>query len=525
MHTTVDKALFTSAQSQLLDRALIEKLGIQSKLLMAKAAYACFSKVENIARKKECASIKITVVVGAGNNAGDGLMIAALAKMANMDVSLIMLFEKEKLTEDASYMYQHAKSLSVPVFDIEALGWDALSDYLKGSDIIVDAIFGTGLNREVSGVCQRVIECINNTKRYTLSVDVPSGINATTGSFMGQAVHADMTVVLLCKKIGLYMSKAPSYTGELIFAPLVMDENYQKALAIAEMKPAAKLLTKEILFPIWAFNKHAQSISKIDKGHIGIIAGDKSMAGAAIMSSKAALTLGAGRVSLFTHPEHAALINTSYPEIMCYGVDDLDRYGQTIEQLDVLAVGPGMLRTNLWSQTMVAALKKYNKPMVVDAGALDLMADYLTDKNDIVITPHEGEAARILDCKSSEIQQNRLKAVCDLSDKLACHVLLKGKGTLVYDHQTKALSLCDKGAQVLATAGSGDVLTGMIAGIYGGCRSLIDAASIAVFLQGCASEYYVKEKGLFGFYALDILPFVSEVINNYLSQNKLNSAK
>ena len=473
---------------------------------MAKAAFACFEKIREFGPAER---EKITVVTGSGNNGGDGLMLAALFKMAGCQSRVIACTSPDHLSSDARDMYQYARAIDVDLCDIAAFqSTEDLQKEIQNADIVIDALIGTGLNRPLENPFSTVVEAINQYARYVVGIDIPSGINGNTGAREGLAINANMTVSLITKKIGLYTGDAPAHIGRLYFAPLV-----DSALFEQTIKPSAMLLNKKSLDVLVDKQGRQKSISKADKGHIGVIAGDKGMAGAAVMAAQAALVTGAGRVSLFTHPEHARLINVAYPEIMCYGVDTLTCYKDLFEKIELLVVGCGMRSKSRWSEQRIVESFALNKAMVVDAGALDLVSQLGKTENDVIITPHEGEAARLLTMSADKVHRNRLEALTRLNQKFHCHVLLKGKGTLIYDNDNAAVSLCPYGEKVLATAGSGDILSGMIAGLYGQLKGLSQAGKLAVILQGLASERCVQAQGYFGFTAMQLLPFVSEVLN------------
>ncbi|WP_119343015.1 NAD(P)H-hydrate dehydratase [Facilibium subflavum] len=495
----LEDGLFSAQQSQQIDQYLIQGIKIPSLSLMAKAAFACFCALEKQRPKH------VVIVTGMGNNAGDGFMVATLAHMAGIKTSIYSCVPLVKLAGDAAYMYHHAQSLGVQMYQVE----DSLTFHkdIAQADVIVDAIFGTGLNRDIEGVFKKAIEAINSHYRFVISVDIPSGICATTGRKFAIAVKANITVTFICQKMGLYSGVGPDYVGDIIFACLVdsgalsLNDRYQ---------PLAFLLTKNDLQHFLPLYKYHQSINKSDKGHVGIIAGDKGMAGAAIMAAKAALTVGAGRVTLFTHPAHAALINVKCPEVMCYGVDDLTDYQTLIEKLDVLAIGCGSVKGQPWSDKVIKKALTLDKISIVDAGALDYLTKGMV-RSARLITPHEGEAARLLHIAAPDVKNDRLKALQQLGDDYQVSVLLKGCGSLIYDQ--KNVYLCKAGDPILATAGSGDLLTGIIAGLCAQNKSLKKATLLAVLLQGIAAEDYVEAIGKYGFCATKLLPFVVDVLN------------
>ena len=496
---SIASQLFSAEQAHQIDQYLIHDKKISSLLLMAKAAYACFNEL------LKQAPTKITVVTAQGNNSGDGFMIASLAKMAGIDVTIFSAVPLKNFSSDSLYMLQYAQSLDINIIALND-DYHYFTTEIIQADIVVDAIFGIGLNRDIGGKFAKIIDIINCHSSFTLSVDVPSGICATTGQIRGSAIYADITVSFIAPKFGLYTGDAPNYTGEIIFAPLV-------DISLEEFTPLAKLLSIRDLPHYTQQISQQKTINKSHKGHVAIIGGDIGMCGAAIMSATAALTIGAGKVSLFTHPEHAHCSYINTPEIMCYGIEALAPYYPLLEKVDVIAIGCGMSKTLPWSNQIFKQIQSLDKPFIIDAGGLDFLeSDASILRNQVLITPHEGEAARLLNTTSNSVQNDRLAALKTLSEQYHAMVLLKGHGSLIMDNSNVFLSR--HGHHILATAGSGDVLTGLITGLYAQLKSLPEALKFAVLLQGLASEEYAKNQGAHGFSATKLLPEIIKVLNN-----------
>ncbi|WP_440681980.1 NAD(P)H-hydrate dehydratase [Cysteiniphilum halobium] len=500
-----ESELYTAEQSQIIDKLIINKLDVNSLDLMSKAAFACFAKVQ----KHDCK--RIVVVCGAGNNAGDGLMIAALCHMSGLSVDVYLCSASQALSKDSQYMLVHAQSIGVVVTKLDVVDESFVSS-ISLADIVIDAILGTGLNRDVEGLFAAVIDTINIHSKNTLSVDIPSGICATTGKVFKVAIVANKTVSFICKKIGLYTGAAPDYVGELIFAPLVDWENVQLEL---DEKPVARLLDKKDLPDYQYLLPRAKMINKSDKGHLAIIAGDEGMFGAAVMSAYAALKIGAGRVSLFTHPQNSSnALSAVHPEIMCHKLHSAEEFLKQADKFDVIAVGCGMSINQAWSKAVLPSILHINKPMVVDAGALDFLNDCIQCdfSSQRLITPHEGEASRLLGIEVEYIREHRVQITKSLAEKYGVSVLLKGCGSLLYSNGEMYLN--PYGTNILATAGSGDILTGVIAGLAAQLKCMQSSALFALLLQGVAAENYVAKHGTHGFMASMILNEIIEVIND-----------
>ena len=496
---SVASHLFSSEQAHQIDHYLIHNKKISGLLLMARAAYACFSEM------LKQAPTKIVVVTAQGNNSGDGFMIASLAKMAGIDVTIFSTTPLKNISPDSLSKLQYAQNLDIDIILLNDDYHDFKTEIIN-ADMAVDAIFGIGLNRDIIGQFAEIIHVINNHSRFTLSVDVPSGICATTGKIRGIAICAHKTVSFIVPKFGLYTGCAPNYTGELIFVPLV-------DIPLQKFQPLASCLERKHLPPYHLKITHQKTINKSNKGHVAIIAGDIGMSGAAIMAATAALTIGTGKVSLFTHPKHANFININAPEIMCYGADGLTPYQPLLEKVDIIAIGCGMSKSLAWSNQIFKQICTLEKAFIIDAGGLDFLKDNPSIfRNKLLITPHEGEAARLLKTTTNEIQNDRLAAIKALSKHYNAMILLKGYGSLMMDKGDILLS--KHGHNILATAGSGDLLTGIIAGLYAQLKSLSDALKFAVLLQGLAAEEYAKKYGVHGFCATKLLPEVIKILNN-----------
>ncbi|WP_440616870.1 NAD(P)H-hydrate dehydratase [Cysteiniphilum sp. 6C5] len=499
-----ESELYNAEQSQKIDQFIIGQLGVGSLDLMSKAAFACFAEIQKGNYKK------VAVVCGVGNNAGDGLMIAALCHMAGLSVEVFLCSAPESLSQDSQYMLKHAQSVGVVVTKLDVVN-ESFIISISQADVVVDAILGTGVNRNVEGLFASVINTMNNHSKNTLSVDVPSGICATTGKVFKVAIVANKTVSFICKKLGLYTAAAPDYVGEMVFAPLVDWGNFKFELA---EKSQAKLLDKKGLPDYLNLLPRAKTINKSDKGHVAMIAGDKGMFGAAVMSAYAALKVGAGRVSLFTHPQNNCdALSAAYPEIMCHKLHSAEAFLKQADQFDVIAAGCGMSINQPWSKNILPSILLVDKPMVIDAGALDFLkslkqCDFTFQR---LITPHEGEASRLLGIEVEYIREHRVQITKELAEKYNLSVLLKGCGSLLYSNNTMYLN--PYGANILATAGSGDIFTGVIAGLAAQIKCMQSSALFALLLQGVAAENHVAKHGMHGFVASMLLDEIVEVMN------------
>lgn len=458
--------LYRAEQVRELDRLAIEQHGIAGYELMTRAGRAAFRNLR--ARWPEARAV--TVCCGAGNNGGDGYVIARLAREAGLGVQLIALKAASDLTGDAA---RAARDW------IEGGGAvEPMDERLRG-DVIVDALLGTGLDRPAEGDWARMIEHINDSDRPVLAVDIPSGLSADTGMPLGPCVLADMTVTFIGNKRGLWTGQGARWCGRRLYEDLKTPPAiHQRVSADAELLSAA--LTDALMPP------RPPETHKGDLGHVLVIGGDHGMPGAAILAGQAALRAGSGLVSLATRAEHAIAAVTVQAELMAHAVEDLPGLDALIERADVLALGPGLGQSD-WSKAVWLRAMQSGRPLVVDADGLNLLAMQDLRARDWILTPHPGEAARLLGCVVDDVQADRFVAARALAERYAAVVVLKGHGSLVATPEGE-LAVCPYGNPAMATAGMGDALTGVIASLFGQGHSARDAARLGVLLHALAGD-------------------------------------
>ncbi len=477
--------LYTAAQVAELDRIAINHHNIPGLCLMERAGSAAFE----ILKSHWLQARRITVVCGIGNNAGDGYVLARLAHLAGYDVSVLQLGDVNKLKADALLAYQYMINVGL-----------LTQDSLKNSDVIVDAIFGTGLDREVSGKWREIIENINHCSCPVLSIDIPSGLDADTGNVLGAAVVADVCVTFIGFKQGLFTGSAPDFCGKIYFDDLkVPSEAYQKV----------KHSVNRIVYDASLFPKRLRTAHKGKFGHILIIGGDYGMIGAARLAAEAAARVGAGKVSVATRADHAALLSITRPEIMSHGIETVAELKSLLEQIDTIAIGPGLGQTE-WGRNLLNTLQNIEKPIVVDADALNLLAQKPMTLTNAIFTPHPGEAARLL---KNNMVTDRFKVVRSLTEQLAGVCVLKGAGTLVANE--KQISICTAGNPGMACGGMGDVLTGIIVGLLAQGFSNFEAAKLGVCLHAQAADHAAQENGERGLLPSDLFKWIQYYANNF----------
>jgi NAD(P)H-hydrate epimerase len=469
-------ALFTAAQVRAMDRHAIEGLGIPGLELMHRAGAAVFAAL----RQRWPDAKTLSVVCGPGNNGGDGYVIARLALAAGFDVRAYPVGSVERLRGDAATAFAEYREADGPVLSFIPPGFE-------GAEILVDALLGTGLDRDVAGEYAAVIEAINDFPGEVVAVDIPSGLNADTGAVMGSAVHADLTVSFIGLKQGLFTGAGPAHCGEIVFDDL--DTPPEVRLA---QHPSSRLLRDgEFALPPRRRDAH-----KGQCGHVLVIGGEAGYSGAARMAGEAAARTGAGLVSIATRASHAGLINLGRPELMVHGVESGRELEPLLQRASVLALGPGLGRSE-WAKALAEAAIACGKPLVVDADALNLLAEQPRRCEHWILTPHPGEAARLLGLSSADIQRDRFAAVTALQRRYGGIAVLKGAGTLIAGPDGVP-HVARWGNPGMASGGMGDVLTGVIAGLLAQQVPPFEAACLGVRLHGQAGDLaaVAGERGL-----------------------------
>lgn len=484
--------IYSVASVRKIDRAAIEAGNILGYTLMTRAGQFSFAVI----RQKYPDATHWQVVCGSGNNGGDGYVIARLAMDAGISVSVIALTPSEDLPGDAATAaMDFAATGGVVVEFTGALDSEA--------DLLIDALFGTGLTREVSGAYKEAIEAMNLHVARVIAIDIPSGLDADTGQVMACAVRATDTVTFVGQTPGLYVGDAAAYVGDVYFSALDIPDSIHSL----EMPVMRRFDTDRL---VQHLPPRSRTSHKGDFGHVLVIGGAPGMPGAVRICGEAALRAGAGGVTVATHPEHSQMICTERPELMCMGVESEADINALIEKADVIAIGPG-LGTGEWSRTLLGAVLTCERPLVVDADALNLLADAEASRANWVLTPHPGEAGRLLNTSTAAIQKDRLGSLQAIADRYQGVVVLKGAGTLV-STATGAPWICSAGNPGMAAPGMGDALTGIVAALCAQGLSLQMAAIVGVQIHAEAGDAaaVAGERGLL---VTDLLAQLRSIVN------------
>ena len=494
MSQQLPETLYRAQELRALDRAVTALFGIPGITLMERAAAAALRHL----RRRWPKARRIAVLCGHGNNGGDGFLLARLASEEGLEVSLEVVGPGARLRGDAREAARRCGEAGIPA----ATGEPDLSRF----DVVVDAMFGTGLDREVGGPYVRAIERINRCARPVLSLDVPSGLHSDTGVRLGATVRADSTITFIGLKQGLYTGEGPEVAGRVAFDSLQVPE-----AAYACAVPNARLMyLRQFREVLRARPRHSH---KGHFGHVLVIGGDEGMPGAPRLAAEAAARSGAGLVTVATRSAHAALIPAARPEIMSRGVESRSALRPLLERSSIVAIGPG-LGTATWGRTMLEAVLGAGRPMVLDADALNLVAREFADLDldGAVLTPHPGEAARLLGIEVAQVAADRFAAAERIRSRTGAVVVLKGAGTLVEDHH-QLVSVCAGGNPGMASAGMGDVLCGVIAALLAQGLSPSLAARMGVCVHAEAADRAAEEGGERGLLAGDVIAMLRRVLN------------
>jgi len=485
--------LYQATQVRAMDRRVMDIHGIPGFCLMERAAAAAWRQL----RDSWPHAGKVTVVCGSGNNAGDGYLLAGMALDEGCSVQLITVSDPDSLTGDAA---RAARQTLRRISCSEYSGPEPFAD----AEVIVDAILGTGLDRELGGRYLQVVRDINDAGRPVLSIDLPTGLHADSGRIMGVAVRADITITFVGLKQGLFTGQGADCCGRIVFADLaVPPEIYQAIL------PDARRIDYETTAGWLA--PRPRSSHKGLFGHVLVLGGDHGFSGAVRMAAQASARCGAGLVSIATRSAHAWTIPLAVPELMVSGVENISELDPLLSRASVILAGPGMGQSP-WAQAMLARTLECRLPLVLDADALNLLAREPAYSDWWILTPHPGEAARLLGISTAEIQADRFRAAGRLQQRYGGIIVLKGSGTLVFGPDTLPL-VCTAGNPGMATGGMGDVLSGVVAGLLAQGLSPLQAAALGVTIHAMAGDSAARQGGERGLMATDLLPWISRYAN------------
>ena len=488
----------TGEQMRRADLYTIEEIGVPSMVLMERAAL----EVVRCMEEEQLDFRRVLVICGSGNNGGDGYAIARLLHLKGHDVTIFFAGNSQKRSEENAQQAKIAAHYEIPV--ITNLGTEEYS-------VIIDALFGTGLKREVTGHYREVLCSVNQMAGKKVAVDLPSGIHDTTGARMGIAFCADLTVAIAFPKRGLFLQEGNVCAGKILTGDIgISSETFSEGTVTFGYE-------KQDLF--LGFPKRKKNSHKGSYGKVLMIAGSKGMSGAAYLSAKAAYAVGAGLVQIYTHEENRVILQQLLPEaiITTYDTFDSEQLEKLIQWADLIGIGCGLGKSDTAERVMQYTLKRALVPCVVDADGINILSkhmEWIEETNAlIVLTPHMKEMSRMLQCSVRELIEQRMEKLHAFVERYKVVCVLKDARTLVAkEHQNTYLNL--SGNAAMAKAGSGDVLAGVIVGILAQQCEPYTSACLGVFLHGLAGDMARDKKGAYSVLASDLVAEISSVLKN-----------
>lgn len=488
-----DHALFRCDQIRACEQQALHLYQLDEDELMSQAGTEAFFFIQRLYPRVR----HIAVFCGSGNNAGDGYVLARLAHEHGLLVTVYQCKAHEELPTAA-----HNAAILALAAGVECLSAD---EPLEAEvELIIDALLGVGLKGPVHGIIATAIHQINSSGLPVVSLDIPSGLNADTGRVENFCVKASATLTFIAPKAGMYTLDGPDYCGDIHCRHLQLDA------CIAQLKPCAFLLHKDSLplpLPSRKRNSH-----KGNFGSVLIIGGGPGMPGAVSLAAKAAMRSGAGAVTIATWPEHAHSVLPLLPEAMIWGVKTPKDLKPLLAKATVCVIGPGLGESE-WARALFLGAITSQLPMVIDASALRLLAEHPQTDDNWVLTPHPGEASGLLSCSTAEIQHDRYASITAIQQQYGGVIVLKGAGTLIQTDE-KNTFICPKGNPGMATAGMGDVLSGIIAGLCAQGLSLSEAAKLGVWVHALAGDKKAQALGEAGLLASDLLDILPGILND-----------
>lgn len=456
-------------------------VGVSASQLMQRAAQHCLAVLE----QERPAPRRVIILCGAGNNGGDGWVLARLAQNKGYQVTVYAVPAKSELAQQAAQAWQQlgGKVLPLSAFDAHQMNTD---------DVVVDALLGTGVRGTLESAFCACIEQLNQQRQqrefWVLSVDCPSGLDSDSGCCLPIAVQADVTVTMVALKVGLLSHQAWDHVGRLELADLGIQQAFAR-----HQTPIARCIRRADVQQ--ALPPRARASHKGSHGHVLLLGGDVGMSGAMVLAGRAALRCGAGKVSIATHADNRTLIASAQPEFMVHGVATPEQLSALLHNVDVVVVGPGLGQSEC-AIALCATVFAAAVPLLVDADGLNLLAlfpHWAQRSAPLWLTPHPGEAGRLLALSASEVNADRVAAVRALAQRYQAHTLLKGAGSLIAAPATEQLQLCTRGTPALAVGGSGDVLSGVAGSLIAQQLAHHAVLPVATWLHAVAGEQAAQD--------------------------------
>ena len=502
--------IYQAHQVREIDRSVIQQHGIPGIVLMRRAADAAFKQIMTRYSRIN----HLVVVCGPGNNGGDGYIVALCAR--NIGIRVTVVAASTPNSGDAATAFQMYRDDGGVITECDY-------SVLATADLVVDALFGTGLSRAPEGAAAELIGGMNNAACPVVSLDIPSGLHSDTGAAFSACVIASVTITFIGLKLGLLTGQGRSHVGELVFEDLQIPAEARRAV-----EPVARII-QPLQLGKNGLEKYGREMHKGEAGRVLVVGADHGMLGAVLLAGEAALRCGCGVVTVASTESHLDLPALRRPELM--STDAVKLTPERVAGLaDTIVLGPG-LGQSAWSEQVFDRFIDCELPMVVDADGLNWLAQKsrhgtAVRRGNRVLTPHPGEAARLLHCTPAEVQADRLAAASEIAARYGGICVLKGTGTLVAcvdgdgvdgsgvdgDSAKGAVYLCDRGNPGMATAGMGDVLSGIVGSLLGQGLPAIVAATVAVWMHSSAADAAADHIGERSLLAQDVIDRLASVI-------------
>lgn len=520
----MNRYLVTSEEMREFDSIAINEFGIPGMVLMENAGRSTFEIIEALF-EGDLMGMNISIVAGPGNNGGDGYVIARYLVNRGAEVDTFLLNPRNKIRGDAKTNLDILEKTGGRIWEIETgQELDEAEEVWAESDIIIDAILGTGLKQNVRSPYREAIERINALDAFVISVDIPSGLDSDTGQIQGASIEADLTVTYGFQKIGMAMYPGAGLCGQIEVVDISIPQ-----VAIDQRAPRVEWYDAPDLSE-YLFIRSDPTAHKGTFGKVLIVGGTVGKTGAAAMAAKAASRIGAGLVTVAVPESLNPILEMKLTEEMTEPVPDVSGHfaesaSENILHLcgdkDCVAIGPGLSTKAGSMKILETLLGNYSGNLVIDADGLNCLSGNLSllreTKAEVILTPHPGEMAKLLDVSLSEVQRNRLEAGRKFSDEYQCWVVLKGASTITFSPSGNSF-VNSTGNSWMSSGGQGDVLTGLLTGLIGQGLPLDEAVPLGVWLHGFVADSVIEKKGQRPVLATDIISEIPEALKNLVEQ-------
>lgn len=513
----------TAAQMQTLDRRTIQEAKVPGTTLMERAGIGVVTHLMQAWGPPK--GKKVVILCGKGNNGGDGLVVARLMAKKGAKLKIALMAPLNELSPDAKIMYRRLSKVIRPSLFTVNPSEESLRSLTQDADLLVDALLGTGLASSVRSPYTFAIEAMNASPAFTVAIDIPSGLDSNTGATLGVAVQADLTVTFGCPKLGLYLDSAIDKVGNIQVVDIGIPQDF-----VLDLNPHIHLLSQEMVRPL--IPPRLPSSHKGTFGHAGIVAGSPGKTGAPAMAGLGALRIGTGLVTVATPQSVSPILESKLLEVMTEPMPESTQHLLGMEAYPVLlafaatksalAFGPGLGISPETTELLRHLLPQLEAPCVLDADALNGLAQHCqifsSMKRPPILTPHPGEMARLLAASSSkQVNEDRIGISRQFAMQHKVILVLKGARTIIAEPQGH-VAICPTGNPGMASAGMGDVLTGMIAGLLAQGLGAWDAARAGVFLHGLAGDLAAATIGEPGLIAGDVITAIPHALTHTLSR-------